>query len=118
MTHFNPETSFNMRALFLLEAAGIPVMRTLSDYTQQIKKEVHIHVFPPDLNSLLETWLGYPAAGSIPPTWRNLLQTIRLLDLDELAQRMETYLSGAMEEHSPVSEIEGEEIVLQFLSSL
>ena len=94
----------------LLEAAaGIPVRRILSDYTQSIEKELHIHVFPPDIDTLLKTWLGYPAAGTVPPIWRNFLDIIRLLDLDELAQRMETYLSAeATEELSHTREKQGE----------
>ena len=99
VTPFDPESSFTLRAVSLLEsAAGIPVMTTPSDYTEAIEKELHIHVFPPNLNTLLTNWLRYPAAGSMPPSWRNLLNTIRLLHQDELAQRMETYLSAGVTE--------------------
>ena len=110
MTPFDPESSFTLRAVSLLEsAADIPVMTTLSDYTETIEKELHINVFPPDLNTLLRTWLGYPAAGSMPPSWRNLLDIIHLLHQDELAQRIETCLSaGATEELSPTREKQGE----------
>ena len=95
VTPFDPESPFTLRAVSLLEsAAGIPVMTTLSDYAETIENELHIHLFPPDLNTLLRTWLGYPAAGSMPPSWRNLLDIIRLLHLDELAQKMETCLSA------------------------
>ena len=92
-----------MRALSLLEpAADIAVMRTLSDNIEHIQEELHIHVFPPDLDVLLKNWLSYPAAGSKPPTWKNLLIIIRQLNLVDLAQRMESYLSGAMKEISPI----------------
>ena len=109
MTPFDPENPFTLRAVSLLEsAAGIPVRRTLSSYTETIEKELHIHVFSPDLDTLLTTWLGYPAAGNIPPSWRNLFDIIRLLNQDELAQRMETYLcAGATEE---TNEMEIEEV--------
>jgi hypothetical protein len=114
VTPFDPESSFTLRAVSLLEsAAGIPVMRTLRDYTDIIEKELHIHnIFPPNLSTLLKTWLGYPAAGNIPPSWRNLFNIIRLLHQDELAQRMETYLSvGATEEPNEmvIEEVTGEE---------
>ena len=110
MTPFYPESSFTLGAVSLLEsAAGIPVMTILSDYTEAIENELHIHVFLPDLNALLTTWLRYPAAGSMPPSWRNLLKIIRLLHHDELAQRMETYLSaGATEELFPTRGKQGE----------
>ena len=94
----------------LLEfAAGIPVMTTLRNYVQSVENKLHIHVSPPDLNTLLTTWLGYPEAGNVPPTWRNLFDIIRRLHLDDLAQRMETYLStGAIVELSPTRGKQGE----------
>ena len=96
----------------LLEpAAGIPVMTTLTDYTR------HIQIFLGlaqdtnlDPNGLLNYWIS--SVQWLPPSWRNLLLIIRLLNLDELAQRMETYLSaGATEEPSdyPVDEETEEE---------
>ena len=98
-THFNPESSFDMRDLSLLEpAAGIPVMRTLSDFSQHIQGFLGLatsfHLL--DLNTLLDYWISN--VRQVPPTWKNLLLIIRLLNLDDLAQWMETYLSGATEE--------------------
>ena len=102
VTPFNPESPFNKRALSLLEpAAGIPVMSTLSDYTRHIQ-----NILGPmtssilDLNPLINYWIS--DILHIPPTWKNVLLIIRLLNLDDLAQRMESYLSGAMKEISPV----------------
>ena len=94
VTHFNPENSFNMRALFLLEAAaGIPVMRTLNSYTQQIQIILGVQLTNLDLNALFNCWVGN--VPHIPPTWKSLLLIIRLLNLDDLAQWMETHLSGS-----------------------
>ena len=83
-------------------------MKTLSNYTQQLQDILdltqHTNL---DLNGVLKYWMT--SALWLPPSWRNLLQVIRLLHLDELAQRMETYLSaGATEELSPTSGKEGE----------
>ena len=106
---FNQESSFSLRAVSLLEpAAGIPVMTTLTDYTR------HIQIFLGlaqdtnlDLNGLLNYWIS--SVQWLPPSWRNLLLIVRLLNLDELAQRMETYLSaGATEELSPTRGKQGE----------
>ena len=108
-TPFNGESSFSLRAVSLLEpAAGIPVMTTLTDFTQ------HIQIFlglpqdtTLDLNGLLNYWIS--SVQWLPPSWRNLLLIIRLLNLDELAQRMETYLSaGATEKLSPTRGKQGE----------
>ena len=108
MTPFDPESSFTPRAVSLLEsAAGIPVMTTLSDYTRHIQNILGIPMNIDDLNVLLNYWIStirWP-----PPSWRNLLLIIRLLHQDELAQRMETYLSArATEELSPTRGKQGE----------
>ena len=93
----------------LLEvAAGIPVMTTLTDYTRRIQiflglaQDTNL-----DLNRLLNYWIS--SVQWLRPSWRNLLLIIRHLNLDELAQRMETYLSiGATEELSPTRGKQGE----------
>ena len=54
-TPFNSENSFNMRDLFFLEEAGISVMSSLRNYIQHIEEELRIHVFPHDLDTLLNT---------------------------------------------------------------
>ena len=83
----------------LLEAAaGIPVRRTLSDYTWHVRIILGLAQNTDlDLNGLLNYWTS--SVQWLPPLWKNLLLIIRLLNLDELAQRMEAYLSaGATEE--------------------
>ena len=107
-TPFNPESPFNMRALSLLEsAAGIPVMSALSDYTQRIEGILGLVKFRhTDLNTLLNYWIIN--VWWVPPTWKSLLLIICQLNLDVLAQRMETYLNGATEELSPTSGSDGE----------
>ena len=106
---FNPESSFTMRAVSLLEAAaGMPVMRTLSNYTQHIQSFLGLAQYTNlDLNRLLNYWISN--IQWVPPSWKNFLLIIRLLNLDELAQRMETYLSaGATKELSPTRGKQGE----------
>ena len=109
MTHFDPESLFNLKAVSLLEsAAGIPVMTTLSDYTRDIQNILGLSMTTDlDLNGVLNSWIT--SKQWLPPSWRNLLQIIRLLRQDELAQRMETYLSArATEELSPTRGKQGE----------
>ena len=102
MLPFNRESLFTLTDISFLEsAAGIPVRRTLSGYTQQLQGILgltqHTNL---DLDGVLNHWMT--SALWLPPSWSNLLWVIRLLHLDELAQRMETYLSaGATEELSP-----------------
>ena len=110
MTPFDPEISFTLRAVYLLEsAAGIPVMTTLSDYTHHIKNILDLSMTVSlDLNGVLNYWIS--GVVWLPPSWRNLLLIVRrLLHQDELAQRMETCLSaGATEELSPTRGKQGE----------
>ena len=109
MTPFDPESSFTLRALSLLEsAAGIPVMTTLSDYTRHIQNILGLSMtINLDLNGVLNYWIS--GILWLPPSWRNLLLIIRRLHLDELAQKMETYLSaGAIEELFPTRGRQGE----------
>ena len=108
---FCPESSFTLRAVSLLgSAAGIPVRTTLSDYTNHIQIFLGTDLpmtFNLDLNGVLNYWISNKPW--LPPSWRNLLLIIRLLDQDELAQRMETCLSaGAIEELSPTRGKQGE----------
>ena len=106
---FNRESSFSLRAVSLLEsAASIPVMTTLTDYTRHIQNILGLTFYLNlDLNGLLNYWIS--SVQWLPPSWKNLLLIIRLLNLDELAQRMETYLSaGVTEELSPIRGKQGE----------
>ena len=91
-----------MKALpFLEAAAGIPVMRTLSDYTRHIQNMLGLVQFVTfDLKSLLSVWINKLNVQWIPPTWKNLLLIIRLFNQDEVAQQVETYLSARATEES------------------
>ena len=109
VTPFNCESLFTLRALSLLEpAAGISVVTTLTDYTQCIQIFLGL---PQDTNLDLNELLNYWKISEywLPPSWRNLLLIVRLLNLDDLAQWMESYLSaGATEELSPTRGKQGE----------
>jgi hypothetical protein len=93
VTPFDPESLFTLRAVSLLEStAGIPVMTTLSGYTHHIQNILGLSMsINLDLNGVLNYWISY--IQWLPPSWQNFLLMIRQLHLDELAQRMETYLS-------------------------
>ena len=84
--------------MYSLEDAGIPLMSSLDNYTQQIQSLIGVsYVF--DLNSLFSWWeMGM---GSLPPTWKNLLQVVHQVNLNDLANQVETYLGRTTSEHQP-----------------
>ena len=100
MASFDPESSFTLRALSLLEStAGIPVMTTLSNHmhTRSIKNILHLPMTTNlDLNGALNYWIR--SKRGLSSSWRNLFLILRFLHQDELAQVMETYLSGGARE--------------------
>ena len=82
VTPLNLKSPFNRKALDSLEEAGISLIST--------------HHFA--LSYLVNACLG-----DAHPTWKNLLQIIRLLQQDDLAKQVETYLTeGKLEHHHEV----------------
>ena len=55
-----------------------------------------LRVKQPDANLAMIKWLNSHSGGKtdITPTWKNLLLILRLIDLEELAKQIETYLRG------------------------
>ena len=105
---FNPDSFFDMRALYFLEEAGIPVMSMLNNYTHHIQ---NILGLPMTHNQdLFNYWIS--SVWQVSPTWQNLLDILRILNLDDLAQQIEFYLNGATENLSPVRRTDGEETSL------
>ena len=89
---------FDKRALYLLEAAGIPLLSSLNSYTKRIAMILDplsskIDRNLTNLKSLLDLWLKR-SFKHLPPTWGNLLEVVRRLPLDDLAQQTETYLNN------------------------
>ena len=98
-----------MKAVHLLEATGIPLMSKLDSCTEQIQNALNItqESDDPDADLLLKCWLSDPK--DISPTWKNFLQMVRQLGLEDLALQTETYLSSAQAFDSKVGmkDIEG-----------
>lgn len=109
MTPYDPDSLFTMSALSRLECIGIPVMTSLSNIKIQLLQDMlsiiipnaYVYTHP---TSLLNAWLSCDVS-SHTSTWKSLLLIIRLLNLDDLAQRMETYLSEAKKEYYKREEI-------------
>ena len=102
MTPFNPESNFTIDDLHSLEDAGIALMTILNNYTQQLQSMLGMYSI--DLNTLLNLWVT--GKEKISPTWRNLLQIVRQLNLNDLANQVETYLRRTTSEHQPETEQE------------
>ena len=57
------------------------------------------------IESLLSTWLNQRTLSSFSPTWSKLLQIIRLLNLHDLAERVESCLkSTTVDDQQKVAE--------------
>ena len=98
VTFYDPDSQFTMSALYRLVGVGITVIASLNSssiFFQQVLSVFipHLSAFH-DASSLLNAWVLSDVVHRLPPTWRNLFLIVRLLNLHELAQRMETYLSA------------------------
>ena len=109
---YDPDGHFTLSGISRLEGAGIPVTTSLNtdiQLLQQIFKTLvpNAHTYT-HTSSLLNAWLSCGVSGHLPPTWKNLLLIIRLLNLDEW---IETYLSGTKhreKQHSEMKQVETE----------
>ena len=143
VTPFDPDSNITMRALTLIEAMNIPVMTGLDDYAGHIRimlGATHMSsnmqrassvltgstitspfylrsrsmLICDDSKALFFDWLI--GGGKLSPTWRNLLQIIREVHLDDLANQVETYLKVATKNEDPKEKegktVEGETIIL------
>ena len=94
-----------MSAVSRLEDVGILAMNSNAQLFRQVYNIIMILV--PNVSTYTRSTSLYKALYAVfyrlPPTWKNLLLAFRLLNLNDLAQRMEIYLSGATdreEKHS------------------
>ena len=76
-------------------------MDSLSIYTHLIQSRLGFVSYPShSVNTLLDAWVE--GGGNVRrPTWKNLLSLIRQLHIDDLAQQVETYLSGVTVKQHP-----------------
>ena len=55
----------------------------------------------PDANSAMIKWTSSVHQTSLKPTWKSLLLVLRLINLDHLAEEINTYLSGGAAKQLP-----------------
>ena len=101
VTPFNIESNFTIKAMYSLEDVGIPLVSSLNNYTQQIKMMLGLSMSQDyaTLEVLLKEWVG--GTGIKSPTWKNLLQIVRQLGLNDLANRVKNYLQRTTSKHQP-----------------
>lgn len=112
VTSYDPDSHFSMSGLSRLEGIGIPITFSLDtdiQFLQHIFNTLvpNAHTYT-HTSSLLNAWLSYGVSSHLPPTWKNLLLIIHLLNLDV---RIETYLSGAKyqeKQHSEMDQVKAE----------
>ena len=106
-----------MSALSRLDGVGIPVMVALNSNIELLQQV--LSAFVPnahtidDAASLLYACFFENILGHLrlSPVWKNFLLVIRLLNLDDLAEQIETYFS-AVPDYSSIRAKKGEKIML------
>ena len=94
---YNPDGHFSSRSLSRLEAAGIPVVSQLTSKLEEFASlpQVSIYMEAEGEGSsktvcldVIEKWMKKM------PTWRELFDVLRQLELGELGQQMDDYLNS------------------------
>ena len=81
---------FTLASLTQLEKReGIPVLTEMEARNHEF--QAILRVKQPDLSWAINKWLTAPVLSRIKPTWKNLLSVLRLINLDHLAEDIETY---------------------------
>ena len=92
VTPFDLQSHFDMRSLSILEAAGIPLFASLNDYSTHLSPKISTWPFVAktwpwrNIMYLLEDWSN--TRNTIAPTWENLLNIIKDLHFDNLAEKI------------------------------
>ena len=79
-------------SLYNVERRGIQLRREISSKNRDFQAVLRLK--QPDANSALIKWLNSSNKSDIKPTWRNLFLILHLVNLDRLAEEIETHLGG------------------------
>ena len=81
---------FTLASLTQLEKReGIPVLTEMEAKNHEF--QAIIRVKQSDVSWAINKWLTAPVLSRIKPTWKNLLSVLHLINLDHLAEDIETY---------------------------
>ena len=89
---FDRESMVTAYGLYRLEKAGVQVWREISDKNRDF--QAIIGQKEHNSNLAVMKWLNAERKG-IKPSWENFFIVLRLVNLNHLAQKSETYLSGS-----------------------
>ena len=79
-------------ALYRLERQGVQVRNQIRSKNKEF--QAVLQVKQPDAETAMIKWINSVHQTSLKPTWKTLLLVLRLIDLDHLAEEINTYLSG------------------------
>ena len=79
-------------SLYNVERRGVQLRREISSKNRDFQAVLRLR--QPDANSALIKWLNSSNKSGIKPTWRNLFLILHLVNLDKLAEEIETHLGG------------------------
>ena len=88
---YNPDSQFTIKALSRLEATGIKIDTSLYGLHTKLVDILGVDKSL-SVSEAISEWVS--GRSHHPPTWRRLLDVLRKLDLVELSQQIEDYLSG------------------------
>lgn len=97
---FNIDGEFSISAVERLEAAGVPVITSINKRLNRTRimqmLNLEMQQFPDHVWERLCTWQTLFAVGDNPRhrTWGSLFQVLRELDLKELGEEIEVYLTN------------------------
>ena len=101
-TEFSPDEDFTMDSLNQLERlSGIPVLASLEDKSHDFQSVIRVKQH--SVSGAIDKWLTSPVLSRILPSWKSFFLVLRLINLDQLALQMETFLK----EHPSLDKIEG-----------
>ena len=98
MLPFNPEDNFSFHALSKLEAAGIPVLTTLTKITEKLRETIledEVELKGSQMEYVKTILMFWTSGKSLrAPTWRSLLDVLQELHEVVLSERIMDYLCG------------------------
>ena len=101
-TEFSPDEDFSKDSLNQLERlSGIPVLASLEDKSHDFQSVIRVKQH--SVSGAIDKWLTSPVLSRILPSWKSFFLVLRLINLDQLALQMETFLK----EHPSLDKIEG-----------
>lgn len=89
---FGVNDPFSVKSLYALEAAGVPVVTSITENFKQFCKLCKLsHSSYQSCSQAIEEW---EENVETPPTWRHLFDVLKQMDLEELVQEIENYLGS------------------------